>query len=140
MKKAMNELNTKVFYVGYDKSIHIVFDIPYEDMLEYNIYKRQANVIDKKEYIIVATGTDKSLSHPTEFDHDKHTNLFFKKSTHELEFIDYVLGISIGSIAAEMATDIYDINSNMEYEYYVSAVNLLNNETFISREKIISTC
>lgn len=122
MKKAMNELNTKIFYVGYDKSIHIVFDIPYEDTLEYNIYKRQANVIDKKEYIIVATGTDKSLSHPTEFDHDKHTNLFFKKSTHELEFIDY------------------DINSNMEYEYYVSAVNLLNNETFISREKIISTC
>ena len=122
MKKTMNELNIKVFYVGYDKSIHIVFDIPYEDMLEYNIYKRQANVIDKKEYIIVATGTDKSLSHPTEFDYDKHTNLFFKKSTHELEFIDY------------------DINSNMEYEYYVSAVNLLNNETFISREKIISTC
>ena len=122
MKKTMNELNTKVFYVGYDKSIHIVFDIPYEDMLEYNIYKRQTNVIDKKEYIIVATGIDKSLSHPTEFDHDKHTNLFFKKSTHELEFIDY------------------DINSNMEYEYYVSAVNLLNNETFISREKIISTC
>ena len=51
MKKTMNELNTKVFYVGYDKSIHIVFDIPYEDILEYNIYKRQANVIDKKEYI-----------------------------------------------------------------------------------------
>lgn len=122
MKKTMNELNTKVFYVGYDKSVHIVFDIPYEDMLEYNIYKRQVNVIDKKEYIIVATDTDKSLSHPTEFDHDKHTNLFFKKSTHELEFIDY------------------DINSNMEYEYYVSAVNLLNNETFISQEKIISTC
>ena len=83
-------------------------------------YKHYGKLI--KSTALVATGTDKSLSHPTEFDHDKHTNLFFKKSTHELEFIDY------------------DINSNMEYEYYVSAVNLLNNETFISREKIISTC
>lgn len=31
-----------------------------------------------------------------------------KKQIAQLEFIDYVVGISIGSIAAEMATDISD--------------------------------
>ncbi len=45
------------------------------------------------------------------------SKLLGKKQIAQLEFIDYVLGISIGSIAAEMATD---INDTPFYYYLIS--------------------
>jgi len=43
-----------------------------------------------------------------------------KKQIAQLEFIDYAIGISIGSIAAEMATDLGD---NLFY-YYLIAMSI----------------
>ena len=43
------------------------------------------------------------------------SKLLGKKQIAQLEFIDYVLGISIGSIAAEMATDI----NEKPFYYYI---------------------
>ncbi len=46
------------------------------------------------------------------------SKLLGKKQIAQLEFIDYIIGISIGSIAAEMATDIND----KPIEYYLLAM------------------
>lgn len=58
-----------------------------------------------------------------------------KKQIAQLEFIDYVLGISIGSIAAEMATDI----SDKPFYYYLISMALFfffdMAVTFLGRKK-----
>ena len=48
------------------------------------------------------------------------SKLLGKKQIAQLEFIDYVLGISIGSIAAEMATDV----SDTPFYYYLIAITV----------------
>ncbi|MGN1227628.1 MAG: DUF421 domain-containing protein [Christensenellales bacterium] len=48
------------------------------------------------------------------------SKLLGKKQIAQLEFIDYVLGISIGSIAAEMATDI----DETPFYYYLIAITV----------------
>lgn len=48
------------------------------------------------------------------------SKLLGKKQIAQLEFIDYVLGISIGSIAAEMATDI----NEKAFYYYLIAITV----------------
>ena len=48
------------------------------------------------------------------------SKLLGKKQIAQLEFIDYVLGISIGSIAAEMATDI----NEKPFYYYLIAITV----------------
>ena len=48
------------------------------------------------------------------------SKLLGKKQISQLEFIDYTMGISIGSIAAEMATDV----SDKPFYYYVIAMTV----------------
>ncbi len=48
------------------------------------------------------------------------SKLLGKKQIAQLEFVDYVLGISIGSVAAEMATDIND----KPFYYYIIAITI----------------
>lgn len=43
-----------------------------------------------------------------------------KKQIAQLEFVDYVIGISIGSIAAEMATDV----SDNPFYYYIIGMTI----------------
>lgn len=57
------------------------------------------------------------------------SKLLGKKQIAQLEFIDYVLGISIGSIAAEMATD---INETPFYYYLISMTIFFLVDLFIS--------
>ena len=52
-----------------------------------------------------------------------------KKQIAQLEFIDYVMGISIGSIAAEMATD---VGQTPFYYYIVGMVVFFLFDIFVS--------
>ena len=46
--------------------------------------------------------------------------LLGKRQVAQLEFVDYIIGISIGSIAAEMATDV----SDKPIYYYLIAISI----------------
>lgn len=63
------------------------------------------------------------------------SKLLGKKQIAQLEFIDYIIGISIGSIAAEMATD---LNDKPAYYYIIAMVIFFLIDllfTFLSRKQ-----
>lgn len=78
--------NVLAFYSCYTNSNHIVWPIPYDKMKVYELYRdgvliahNNPNQQDDKYY---------DFSIPCKFDHDKHTNLFFKSSTHKYYYED----------------------------------------------------
>jgi hypothetical protein len=62
---------------------HIIWEIPHDKINGYEIY-RDGNLIASS----LKEENPDMFVQPTMFDHDKHTNLFRKDSTHKLMYID----------------------------------------------------
>lgn len=62
---------------------HIIWEIPHDNISGYEIYR---------DDILIASSLKEEnpdvFVQPTMFDHDNHTNLFKKDSTHKLMYID----------------------------------------------------
>ena len=70
----------KVFYSCYNRTIFVIFNTDgYDRAAKFKVY-RDGNVIFE--------GAREEFHHPEEFDHDKHTELYFKLSKHELCYHD----------------------------------------------------
>lgn len=82
------------------KTVYLVWEKPYEvnngQIMYYSIYRDGQLIIFSPD----EEGKEVFQS-PTMFDHDHHTNLFKKDSTHKLMFVDN------------------EVNTYQEYEYYV---------------------
>lgn len=79
-KEPLNEqLKARAIWVGYIKAVQVIFPVPCEGVTKYEVYK------DGQLALQVDAGKEIS---PSIFDHDKHTNLFWKTSPHELYYQD----------------------------------------------------
>ena len=70
--------------------VYIIWEIPHDKINGYEIYrdgKMIASSLEAEEAEEVEDGLD-IFTQPTVFDHDHHTNLFKKESTHQLMYID----------------------------------------------------
>ena len=80
---AKNPMNThmdaRAIWIAYIKAVQVIFPIPHEKVTLYEILR------DGK---VIASIDAKDGVHPSIFDHDKHTNLFWKTSKHELFYQD----------------------------------------------------
>lgn len=80
---AKNPMNThmdaRTIWIGYIKAVQVIFPIPHDKVTTYEIV-RDGEVIASIDALVGV--------HPSIFDHDKHTNLFWKSSRHELFFQD----------------------------------------------------
>ena len=62
--------------------VYIIWEIPHDKITGYEIYRNN---------ILIASSLKEEpdvFTHPTLFDHDHHTNLFKKDSTHKLMYVD----------------------------------------------------
>lgn len=83
--------------------VYIIWEIPHDNITGYEI--------DRNGVTIASSFSEEpsEFVSPTMFDHDHHTNLFKKKSTHQLMFIDE------------------SVHPYQEYEYQVIAVRKNDN-------------
>ena len=80
---AKNPMNThmdaRTIWIAYIKAVQVIFPIPHEKVTLYEILR---------DGEVIASIDAKDGIHPSIFDHDKHTNLFWKSSKHELFYQD----------------------------------------------------
>lgn len=84
--------------------VHIIWKIPCDGITDYEVYR------DGK--LIASTALGSEFVSPTLFDHDHHTNLFKKDSTHMLMYVDE------------------DVHKYQHYTYKVVAKRIVDNTTF----------
>lgn len=91
----------KALASGYTGKIYIVWDKVHDNINKFEIYRNDSLISESTLDI-----QWEPFEQPTIFDHDHHTNLFKKDSTHQLMFTDE------------------SINKYQQYTYYVKAYRI----------------
>jgi len=80
----MIKMDMNAFYIpGIESKVCIVWDIPHSLINRYTIYRDDVPIVTGN-----INDEDFPFEHPTPFDRDHHTNLFFKDSPHQYMYID----------------------------------------------------
>lgn len=81
VKEPMNEsMDLRAIWIAYIQQTQLIWPEPFDDATKYEVYKDGELFMDITEDMFL---------HPTMFDHDHHTNLFWKTSNHENLVLDY---------------------------------------------------
>lgn len=108
----MSDIVINATYSCYMDKVFVIWDkVPY-----FNVYE----VYRDNKLIATSEGGDNPFKSPTEFDHDHHTHLFKKTSTHKLMFVDE------------------DFQRFQEYGYHVVAKRVSESGTVMEKKESVA--
>ena len=112
IKEPLNPaLDARAFWVAYIKEVHVIWPIPHEHINKYEVYRDGVLV---NEFDQVKEGPPEGEdNHPVFYDHDHHTNLFWKDSLHKVWYRDG------------------DVQDHQRYTYVVKAYKIEEDETIL---------
>lgn len=88
-------MNLMALANGYtSRNVYLIWNIPYDKINYYEVLRDDVQILhtelDEKGIPPIHVDLEKAdpFIHPCLFDHDHHTNLFWKDSTHQLLYVD----------------------------------------------------
>lgn len=112
VKEPLNPaLDVRAFWVSYLKEVHVIWPIPHEYINKYEVYRDDILIAEFDKVQEGPTGGEEN--HPVFYDHDKHTNLFWKDSLHKVWFKDE------------------NVQDHQKYVYLVKAYKIGEDETIL---------